>query len=164
MADFNIFRAHQVLAMRAVLKPDGDFLIRRMFRWYSKNFSTPLHEVESLPLADVLTAYYEDTYDAMDVEHREILRARLAENAEERAARLEKAQDDQDASEDFLAQVEEEEIAKREKEKTAPTAKKPSAVSRGDDLPGGEAAPPDIKMSFVKDKEFQDALARWDQR
>ncbi len=154
--------------MRAVLKPDGEFLLRRMYRWYSKTFSTPLHEVEDLPVADILTAYYEETYDAMEPEHRELLRQRLAESDEQRAAR--EATEVEDANDDdaFMRMVEEEEMARLAKEVNgpAPAKKSPSGgmASRETDLPDVVEAPPDIKMTFSKDRDFQDAIDRWDQR
>jgi hypothetical protein len=44
---------------------DPEYYLRRIFRWYSKTFATPLHEVEELPLSDVLQHYWEEHYEDM---------------------------------------------------------------------------------------------------
>lgn len=168
MSSFNIYRASQILAMQAVLQPDLDFYVRRIFRWYSKNFSTPLHEVDHLPLVDVLTAYYEETYDSMNEEHREALRARLAETDEETAARVAKEDQAKDDDEDFLRMIEEKEMARIEEENKKPKApvKKldKGLVSQESDLPEIISPPPDIKMSFIKESDMQDIIDQWDKR
>lgn len=45
--------------------PDPEFFLRKVFRWYSKTFVTPLDEVEDLPLADVLRHFYEYHFEEM---------------------------------------------------------------------------------------------------
>lgn len=57
-------RALRILALKEALseEPSYDYFIRKVFRWYSKTFSTPLHQVYELPLFDVMQAYYEDIY------------------------------------------------------------------------------------------------------
>ena len=57
-------RALRILALKEALSPEPshDYFIRKVFRWYSKTFSTPLHQVYDLPLFDVIQAYYEDIY------------------------------------------------------------------------------------------------------
>lgn len=57
-------RALRILALKEALSPEPshDYFIRKVFRWYSKTFSTPLHQVYDLPLFDVLQAYYEESY------------------------------------------------------------------------------------------------------
>ena len=56
---FVYIRAMQQIALAAVLSPDVDAVYRRIYRWYSKNFHTPLHEVMKLSEHDVLLAYFE---------------------------------------------------------------------------------------------------------
>jgi hypothetical protein len=57
----------RVIAMRNVLSknPPNDYTMRYISRWYSKEFSTPLHVVDTLPRHDVLLAYYESMYSEM---------------------------------------------------------------------------------------------------
>ena len=42
---------------------DPGYLFRFIYRWYSREFSTPLHEVENLPTEDVLRHYFEVKYE-----------------------------------------------------------------------------------------------------
>lgn len=57
-------KALRILALKEALseEPSHDYFIRKVFRWYSKTFSTPLHQVYNLPLFDVMQAYYEEIY------------------------------------------------------------------------------------------------------
>lgn len=55
----NIYRSYQIQAAEAVLDPDEQAFYRKICRWYSKNFFTPLHIVEALPTDQILTNYYE---------------------------------------------------------------------------------------------------------
>jgi primosomal protein N' len=57
-------RALRILALKEALstEPSHDYFIRKVFRWYSKTFSTPLHQVYDLPLFDVMQAYYDESY------------------------------------------------------------------------------------------------------
>lgn len=66
-------RALQILALKECLtlrespeKTSDEFKWRKICRWYSKNFFTPLHEVENLPRYDIICAYYEDQYAELD--------------------------------------------------------------------------------------------------
>jgi hypothetical protein len=61
----DIFEAVKINALQSVVNPDSDYQLRSMFRWYSKTFHTPLHVVPDLPLIDVLTAYFESSFENM---------------------------------------------------------------------------------------------------
>jgi hypothetical protein len=67
----DLFEALQQRAMLGVVEPDDDAWLRRVFRHYSRAFSTPLHLVYELPLEDVLLAFFEDIFENMDEEDRE---------------------------------------------------------------------------------------------
>lgn len=60
-----IIEAVKINALNSVLNPDPEYQLRYMFRWYSKTFFTPLHMVPDLPLVEVLTAYFESSYENM---------------------------------------------------------------------------------------------------
>lgn len=60
-----IIEAVKINALNSVLNPDPEYQLRSMFRWYSKTFFTPLHIVPDLPLVEVLTAYFESSYENM---------------------------------------------------------------------------------------------------
>lgn len=90
------FEALRTLALADVAearagRPQGDYVLRRIFRWYSETFHTPLHLVDDLPLDDVLTAYYEANFEGMEEQQfRQELRA-ASETPAERRAREDKA-------------------------------------------------------------------------
>lgn len=53
----------QILALGAIEEPDGEAYYRRICRWYSREFSTPLDTViNDISEKDVLLHYYEDMY------------------------------------------------------------------------------------------------------
>lgn len=61
--DFNLYRAYQLEAAEKILEPDESAYFRKICRWYSKNFHTPLFQVYKLPIDHVLTNYYESTME-----------------------------------------------------------------------------------------------------
>jgi hypothetical protein len=67
----DLYESLQQQAMLAVVDPDDDAWLRRIFRFYSKHFATPLHLVPQLPLEDVLRAYFEELFASFDEEDRE---------------------------------------------------------------------------------------------
>jgi hypothetical protein len=79
--------AIQLEAMRAVLEEDPEYLLRRIFRWYSTTYHTPLHQVEELPIEYVLQHFFEVNIEAMPKAQRKKLALTLAESKEEKLAR-----------------------------------------------------------------------------
>lgn len=67
----DLYEAIEQEAMASVVEPDDEAWLRRVFRYYSKNFATPLHLVAQLPLEDVLRAFFEDVFESMSEEDRE---------------------------------------------------------------------------------------------
>lgn len=55
----------RILAVSSVENPDWEVLYRKICRWYSREFSTPLKEVQSMSEYDVLLTYFEDKYQEM---------------------------------------------------------------------------------------------------
>lgn len=96
----DLFEAIQQQAMLAVVEPDDDAWLRRIFRFYSKQFATPLHLVPQLPLEDVLRAYFEEVFDSFDEETREERLEWLLMSPEER-------RDSQDAEKTLAVRDEE---------------------------------------------------------
>jgi len=82
--------AVQLIALRDVWlrhidkADDPDYNRRKIFRWYSSRFSTPLHVVETLPLLDVLRSYWEDCYESLDADDLEAAVRQAALSDEER--------------------------------------------------------------------------------
>jgi len=53
----------QILALKAVEQPSWDDFYRKICRWYSKTFHTPLPQVLEMSEMEVLRTYYEEKYD-----------------------------------------------------------------------------------------------------
>lgn len=115
----------RLLALRAVLKPtkDPEYNLRRIFRWYSRTFNTPLHVVADLPLDDILQNYYEVTYEDLvseaETKSPQFLDIEIAELTETDADKIirhrHEAEDELDNAK-FMAKVEEGERKKKAKE------------------------------------------------
>jgi hypothetical protein len=172
------FRNLQLIALRAAasarpefadkLEPDGDYFLRKVFRWYSKEFSTPLHQVLELPLDDVLVNYWESQYEEM--EENEITAAirRLRETEEERAARELKEQEAIGADEAWLRQVEQEEqarLATKAAPAPTPTPAPVRRVEKDSQLPDYVEKPLEgFKVNFVNDpREIEELMKKWDE-
>jgi hypothetical protein len=86
----DFYKALKCLSLKAVINPSYEDFLRSVHRYYSKTFSTPLTEVEKLPLDYVLRAYYEDIFEKMDEDERYAELDILIETEEETKARLAK--------------------------------------------------------------------------
>ncbi len=53
-------------ALLAVLRPDQEANLRHIFRWYSRTFHTPLHEVDDLPVEEILLHWFEAQFEDME--------------------------------------------------------------------------------------------------
>lgn len=175
--NWNWFRGIQVSAMRAVaasqspyrgkIEPDGDYFLRRIFRWYSKTFATPLSDVYELPLEDILMHYWESQYEDMEDEERAAAILRLRESDEDRRLREGKEQEEQDLDAEWQRQVEmeEQERLKNRKEPgpTSTPVRKPKKDDTG--LPDYEDKPIEgFKVNFLSDpKEIEDLMKKWDE-
>lgn len=158
----NYYMALRLRAMRAVTAPDEDAHLRRIFRWYSQTFHTPLHQVEELPIVEVLQAFYEEKYEGMEEEDREKELLELLETEEERAVRL-KDQDEQRADIFDFAKFTEAEVKRKEEQKKmkdlatdqaekfkqVPETKLPAPMGR---IPEG------VEMKFASAETFEDEL------
>jgi hypothetical protein len=63
--DYETLRSIQLLALKSVEKPTYEDFYRKVCRWYSTKFSTPLTEVEDMAEEHVLRHYFEDNYSAL---------------------------------------------------------------------------------------------------
>ncbi len=160
----DLLKALQLKALRNVHLEDAekDYSIRRIFRWYSKAFHTPLHEVDALPLMHILTAYFEEMYEEMHEEDRALEVRKLTETDEEKKAReaVEAANSDEKFLEDaFLSDVaktEQERLAQNKPHIVDGVQQKPNLVATEERTliapPGDE---PDIKMEFASPEDFE---------
>ena len=89
-------RAIKLIALKNVMKQEAnpEAQWRRVARWYSKTFSTPLHEVDNLPKLDVVQAYFEDHYQEMEEAelHNEL--QEILKSEDETQAALNKSKED----------------------------------------------------------------------
>jgi hypothetical protein len=65
MIDETTLRSIRILALNSVENPGWEDFYRKICRWYSREFSTPLKEVEKMSEFDVLLTYFEDKYEEM---------------------------------------------------------------------------------------------------
>jgi hypothetical protein len=84
---------------------EGDFLYhyRRICRWFSSKFATPLSEVEELPIEYVLQHFFEEQFESMSKSERRKIALEMTENETEKKARLKKEKDKTDDA--FLKKI-----------------------------------------------------------
>lgn len=87
-AGFPSTKAAQYAALKAVIDPDTFADYRKICRWFSRTFVTPLVEVYDLPSDFVLQHYLEDQYEALTHEERRDKLIELTETPEERIERM----------------------------------------------------------------------------
>lgn len=161
----NFHESLKLLALKAVIAPDGEAHYRSICRWYSKEFHTPLHTVEELPEDEVLQTYFESTYEDLSENERADLLKELLETPEERAQRL-RAQDIEEAENfefaQMAAQEEKQKKAKaklsevRVEEKRSTLMSEPALAST---LPTAKLEP-DVSIRFVDPDEFESLINR----
>lgn len=78
------FESLKLIALDNVIHEKGDYGLRHVFRWYSREFHTPLHVVENLPLEDIMTHYFECQYEDMEDHHRQEEIRNLLQTEEEK--------------------------------------------------------------------------------
>jgi hypothetical protein len=166
-----LIRAIQLRALRSVLKPDKDYLVRKMLRWYSKTYFTPLREVEELPFDEVMQAYFEERYEGMSDDDRDAERQALLTTEEQRYQQIlaEEAEEAEMFELGRIVAAEEErkklEADKAKEQKIAEVKhQKPGPIIPRElpesDLSTGlpKVIPEGITMSFVDDAEFEREL------
>lgn len=187
--DLDLLKAIRLCAFRAVQKGDSDYILRFIFRWYSREFSTPLREVEEIPLDTILEHFFECRYEAMSDEERDEEASRLIETRAEREAREEKEKQAETADDDFLREVMAEaqgqgatvrpgrktpktDLTKRMDPEDRPPLLIPLQALGEDkpttfaevvpqDDPNLKVVPPEIKMEFISEEEME-GMGEWD--
>lgn len=148
---------------------EGDFLYqyRRLCRWYSMKFHTPLPVVMEMPEDDVLQAFFECQFEEMGKAARRKLALEMTETEEETN---ERKQSEDAASDEAFLKRQEKEAAKETKkalkklQKEAAAAAKKLADMADKEMVAVPAKkkpksppPPDISMDFsngnLKDEE-----------
>ena len=94
-AGFPNTKSAQYAALRAVIDPDTYAHYRKICRWFSRTFATPLMQVYDLPSDFVMQHYLEEQYEALTHDERRNMLIELTETPEQRIERLRKeAQED----------------------------------------------------------------------
>jgi hypothetical protein len=104
-----LYKLYILKALNGKLNKTSDFFERKIMRWYSKAFSTPLHEVYNLPWLFVLQHYYESYLD--DLEYDKVYDMAINDYLSE-LANIKEQED-----EEFAKQLEAKIMKKLEKEK-----------------------------------------------
>jgi hypothetical protein len=138
------------IALARALKPDSEGAVRRVMRWYSKTFSTPLHVVmEEIPLEDIWLAYFEEEYEGLSQFELQQRIALALETPEERKKRLAE-EEAEEASERAFAEMT---AAAAQAPTPLPVNPAPAELLKAPELPEATLPAPvleeGIEMTFV---------------
>ena len=122
---------------------DSNYLLRRLFRWYSKTFHTALAEVSELPLEDILRVYWEEIYENLEEPELEDERMQLLESEQDRSHRLAKEEEELSEADAYAARV-----AAAESGKPTPIPQIPVAVKPRDEQLPVPRLPENVKIVF----------------
>ena len=155
----------RIIALNSVISPDEPYLIRKIVRWYSKTFSTPISVVEEIPLEHILTAYYESEFeDKKEEELEQIIQDMFADDVDNRK---EEMAEEKRAVEDyeFLKALKEEQRLNPKKDlkgslndlvkasKKLTNAFNSVKANRETILPEADSLPSNVSISFSDDLE-----------
>lgn len=102
----DLFEAIKVKALHSVLHPDEEYFTRKLYRWYSKTFFTPLQEVYDLPLESVLRDWYEERFEALEEDERSEELALVLETTDQKTERKSVEEQEKATEEDFAKMAE----------------------------------------------------------
>ncbi len=145
-----VLDAIKAQALKSRIAPDSQSIIRKIFRWYSEKFSTPLHIIDTLPLDFILTHYFEAHFEEMDDQELQEVIVELTESDEEKEARLKLENQEKLSEESFLKAA----LEEAAKEKAKPTPQGPPQPSTQVVEQQTEELP-DISI------DFNDNLNKW---
>lgn len=86
--DFEYLDGVRIRALTSIMDPDEQAWLQGVFEWYSKEYHTPLHTIQDLPLDTVIYVYYRAYYKGLEPEDRHNEAIWLLETPAERAARV----------------------------------------------------------------------------
>lgn len=169
----DVYSAIRISAFRAVQEEDREYALRKMMRWYSKTFHTPLPQVEEIPLEDIAQAYFEERYAEMDDRQLEQELAELKKTPEEVYQQMLKEEADEAEMFQMARMVAEEakrsRAAVKQKDGTiAPVqhaaTRLPTMVPEADLPKALPVPPPDLTMSFTTDAALEAEIAAFEER
>lgn len=135
----NIYQFLQTQAIAGVLTKSDMAFFKKVCRWYSKTFHTPLSvvmECREVQWDEILTHYYEEQMEELSFNH--IFEVACQEYIPELAEEFEK--ENQEYADSLLE--EQQRTIERKKKKDMLKGKAPQAT------PQVEVKPPEVKMSF----------------
>ncbi len=141
---------------------DQEYALRRIFRWYSKTYHTPLHMVDQLPLMDVLTAYWEEEFEGLEAPDLEqAVEEVLVDPEMTRKKQIEEDWVDAEAYEIGVEELEAQNKAlKKRKLEEIAAPRKDKAPGMGQlrspesSLPTPSTKAPEIAMQFVSEEDM----------
>lgn len=156
------YRALRILALKNVLKPDEEYHLRTIMRWYSKTYHTPLHFVETIPIETLISTFYESKYEEMSEEEQQSELELLLETEEQRKKRI--AQKDLAAVDDYeffemskqQAKAVDKNAVKKGFDQLSEAMKEASKAIK--DFNKKPEPSQEIDIKFVSDSEFEDML------
>ncbi len=152
----SIIESIKKAALLSAIEPDGEAVLRFLFRWYSKTFHTPLQEVEDLPIEYILQHYFECQYEELNQDEKHDMIIHLLETPEERDLREKAEKDDE---ENFFKEAQAEAdaggVLKKSKAMNRPIVEKAlKNIKAMEKLLDDK----EIKISFVDEIEDKDTM------
>jgi len=148
-SDFNYYKYLQLRAIDSIFNPNDTYFQRKICRWYSKEYSTPLKQVLVMSFDEVLIHYYENQFET--IPHNDLIDIMIDDHLPELSSEKD---DDVDEWVENLELEQAASLERKEKKQslnnlTVPSVKKQSPTS------SPPLQPEDIVMKF-DDKDFND--------
>ena len=157
----HLIRNLKLLAIHAVVEDTSDYALRKIMRWYSREFCTPLDAVESLPLEDILQHWFESQYEDREEADLQAEIDRLL-ISEDKLTEMKREEDAEDADQwEFGREAVEAEASKKAEPAKEVRDERSAALPEAALAPPLPVLEPDIHMTFedVETDAFPDAPA-----
>lgn len=155
----DMFRAIKTLALLEVTAKykSENYELRRVRRWYSQTFFTPLHLVDDLPIFQLMQAYYENGFEQMEPNELNEALIEITQTPEERAAALTKEQRAESDDDLFFKEVQAEALQQKSlpKPETRPALPISRTLAAETQLPNVKLPPAELKMTFITPEELE---------
>lgn len=106
----------RLVAMHNVVKGGFEYYHRRVCRWYSEKFATPLEDVYELPVDDVFLHYFEVYYESLNEPERKIEIEEILKTPEQKAKEEKDKILQEMSNEDFFKKIQQQESQKTKQE------------------------------------------------
>jgi primosomal protein N' len=113
----------RAVALAETVKSPFEYQIRRIARWYSKTFHTPLKDVLEIPIEELVYCYYESQFEDLTPERLEEEVKELFMPESEKLLQLDEATERKVSDDEFLKEIQKE-SEKKAKEPTPDFAEK----------------------------------------